>query len=298
MPCASSTMTSAANSRATDTISGSGVMSPSIEKTPSMTTSRPLASLLFLHLAAQVRGIVVLESLDVPERQPGPVDDAGVVLLVQVDGVPLAHETGDGAQVHLEAGRERDGGLLTHELGQPLFELHVEVERSVQEAAARATGPVAPDRVDRGLLDAGVVGQTEIVVGTHHHQTPARDDDLGILGGFDDPEKGVVAGLANASGLLVAVALLEDRSGPDRVHTGYPGAFAHHPPTFGKGNCGRILANFTKLCREAIRRAGTTPRSPADPPPAGRAPAGSGDGWWQPRRRPSRPPESLWPCRY
>ena len=61
MPCASSTMTPASYSRATATISGSGAMSPSIEKTPSTTTSRPARVAVVAHLAPQVGRVVVLE---------------------------------------------------------------------------------------------------------------------------------------------------------------------------------------------------------------------------------------------
>ena len=124
-------------------------MSPSIEKTPSTTISRPLASDVVLHLAAQIVDVVVAELADVAEGEPRAVDDAGVVLLVEVDRVALADEAGDHAEVHLEAGGEDERGVLSHELGQPLLELDVEVERAVQEAAAGAAGSVLPDRVDR-----------------------------------------------------------------------------------------------------------------------------------------------------
>ena len=55
---------------------------------------------------------------DVAEGEPRAIDDAGVVLLVEVDRVSLGDQAGDGAEIHLESGRERDGGLLAHELGQ------------------------------------------------------------------------------------------------------------------------------------------------------------------------------------
>ena len=87
---------------------------------------------------------------------------------------PLADETGDRAEVDLEAGREGDRGLLAHELGQPLLEPDVEVERAVQEPApARSRTRSFRIAVDRGLLDAGIVGQAEVVVGAHHDQAPA-----------------------------------------------------------------------------------------------------------------------------
>ena len=77
-------------------------------------------------------------------------------------------------EVHLEPGGEDDRRVLPHELGQPLLEPHVKVQRAVQEAAARASGAVLSDRVDRRLLDPRIVGQSEIVVRAEHQQAPAR----------------------------------------------------------------------------------------------------------------------------
>ena len=210
MPWASSTMTAASCVRAASTICGSGAMSPSIEKTPSTTISRPRAETSVLICLRKVRCVVVLELPDVAEREARAVDDARVVLLVEIDDVALADETGDRAQVHLEAGGEGDGRVLAHEVGEPLLEPHVDIEGAVQEPRAGAARSVFPDGGDRRLLHPGVVGQPEVVVRAEHDHPPAVADDLGILRGLDHAEEGVHPRLADAFRNLVAMAFLEE----------------------------------------------------------------------------------------
>src|SRR4030095_14294036 len=103
------------------------------------------------------------------------------------------------------------------------------------------------------------------------------DRDLGILRGLDDAEEGVVAGLTHAGGVLVPVALFEERSGTHRLRPGGPGDLAHgSPPERIAMLAARILANFTKPCPAASRRPGTSPRGPAGPGAAGGATEGPG----------------------
>src|SRR5437660_817002 len=83
------------------------------------------------------------------------------------------------------------------------------VPRPVQETAACATGPVLADGVEGGLLDSGVVGQSQVVVRAEHDHPAAADHDLRILGRIHDPEKRVDAGLPDAFGVLEPEALVE-----------------------------------------------------------------------------------------
>ena len=118
------------------------------------------------HLTLQVGGVVVAELAHLAEGEPRAVEDAGMVLLVEVDIIALADQTRDGAQVHLEAGGEDDRGFLSHELGQAALQLHVQIERSVEEPAAGAARAVPADGLHGGLFDPGVVCEAEVVLET------------------------------------------------------------------------------------------------------------------------------------
>ncbi len=71
------------------------------------------------------------ELAHVAEGEARAVDDAGVILLVEIDPVALADQAGNGSQIHLEARGKGHGGFLPHERGQALLELDVEVQRAV-----------------------------------------------------------------------------------------------------------------------------------------------------------------------
>ena len=128
------------------------------------------------------------ELADVAQPQPGAVDDAGVVLLVQVDHVAPLDQAGDRAQIDLEAGGEGDGRRLAHEVGELFFQLFVDDQRAVEEPAPAATGAEASDGLDGGFLDLGVVGQAQVVVAAEHDQRLSADSDLRVLGRFEGAE--------------------------------------------------------------------------------------------------------------
>src|SRR5439155_12637844 len=92
-----------------------------------------------VHEAAQVGSIVVRELLRDAEGEPRAVDDAGVVLFVEIDDVTPLDEARNGPQIDLETGRKRDCSFLSHETGELFLELDVDTERPVQEPASRAT---------------------------------------------------------------------------------------------------------------------------------------------------------------
>ena len=75
-----------------------------------------------------MRHVGVIESLGLAERQLGAVDDAGVIELVEVDGLVAAENPGDQAEVGAVAGGKDDARLLAKELGKGGFELFVQVE--------------------------------------------------------------------------------------------------------------------------------------------------------------------------
>ena len=74
------------------------------------------------HEAPQLGRIVVGKLADLRKGEAGAVDDAGVVLLVEIDGVTAIEQAGDGAQVHLEPGGEGHRRRLADEPRQLLLE--------------------------------------------------------------------------------------------------------------------------------------------------------------------------------
>ncbi len=136
---------------------------------------------------------------DLGERQARAVDDAGVVLLVEIHGVPAVKQAGDYAQIDLEPGGEGDGRRLADELGQLRLEGLVQVQGAVQKATARAASPIPVHGGDGRLLDLWMVGQPQVVVGPQHHQAAPAHHDLRLLGRLDGPE--VTVGVGSESGL-------------------------------------------------------------------------------------------------
>ena len=132
----------------------------------------------------QVDHVVVLVLEGLGKGQTGAVKDAGVVLAVADDEVALARQRRDDAQVGLEPGAEDQGGLAPHEAGQPLFEFHVEIQIAVEKAGSRAARAVFCQGLRGGLLDPGIAGQAEVVVGPDHDYLLLVDDDLGVLSGL------------------------------------------------------------------------------------------------------------------
>ena len=115
--CASSIIMMAPCRSAISTSAGSGAISPSIEKTPSV--MRSLRPGLSAKIAQNLTGggdVAVREDVDLGLGEPAAVDDAGVVQLV-----------GDNVVVRSEDGRDRAGvgreAGLKHNAGFHIFEL-------------------------------------------------------------------------------------------------------------------------------------------------------------------------------
>ncbi len=100
-----------------------------------------LHSLLWqtLEQVLKVFHVVVLIVELTGERQASAVNDAGMVAVVADDIVATAHHHGKHSSVYRESGREAEGVVFVHKLGKLFLQLHMQVERSVEEAASCAT---------------------------------------------------------------------------------------------------------------------------------------------------------------
>ena len=125
--------------------------------------------------------VLVAESFRLAEAQAGTVLEAGMVELVQVDGVAACDEGADRAEVRLVTRTEDEGRFFPGEVGQLFLEQIVNVKVAVQEAATGVAAAVSLQRLACRLEDAGVVGQPHVVIGADHHLPVAVDDDLGVV---------------------------------------------------------------------------------------------------------------------
>ena len=164
-----------------------------------------------LDLVLQISHVVVAELVVLAEAQAAAVDDARVIQAVEQGDVEAAEQAREDAEIDLEAGGKGQRGLALHEFGQAFLELHVEVERAVEQARAGATGAVHGQRRRGGGLDLRVAGEAEVVVGAQHHELAPLARHHRILGGGDGPVVHVhVRGARRAHPLRVFRALGED----------------------------------------------------------------------------------------
>src|SRR3989441_9249586 len=76
----------------------------------------PTDPVIVLQLALEVRGVAMLEFAYVAEGEARPVDDAGVVELVEIDRIPLADEARERPEIDLVPSGECHGGRLAPRL--------------------------------------------------------------------------------------------------------------------------------------------------------------------------------------
>ena len=98
------------------------------------------------------------------KRETTAIDDTGVVAIVADDIVVLAYYHCQHTLIDGEAGREAQAVVLADELGDFLFQLDVQVERSVEEAATGTTRTVFVECTLGSVDDALVASQTCIGV--------------------------------------------------------------------------------------------------------------------------------------
>src|SRR5581483_3213260 len=107
---------------------------------------------------------IVRKDTQLGAREPGRVDDRGVYELVEDDDVILIAQGADRADRGGVTGRERNGGLRVLEGGEGFIELVVRRERAADETGSARAGAVTFNGVDRGLLQARVIGEPKVIV--------------------------------------------------------------------------------------------------------------------------------------
>ena len=136
-------------------------------------------------LRLEVGQVAVLVAEPLRLREPDAVDDRRVVELVADDRVVGAEEHLEHAAVRVEARREEDRVVVAQERRHPALELEVQLLRAADEPHAReAVAPLVETAV-RGLDDARVVREPEVVVGAEVQHLAPGDLDLRGLRAVD-----------------------------------------------------------------------------------------------------------------
>ena len=85
----------------------------------------------------------------------------------------------------------------------------MELQSAVQKARAGAARSVTFGGADRGFDDFGVVGESEVVVGTHHHQALPLDRDFGCVAIRNRAKVGIEPRLHRAAVVFEPIALFQ-----------------------------------------------------------------------------------------
>ncbi len=88
-------------------------------------------------------------------------------------GLEAAFELG-GAYIAIASAEGRKSGEL-------LFQLDMNVECPIQESGPGASGAIFFDCLDRGVLDPGIGGESQVIVRSQHDGPVAVHHDLGVL---------------------------------------------------------------------------------------------------------------------
>ena len=217
-PWASSTIRRAPWREHSSQISRSGAMSPSIEKTPSTTTSTPppsdwARSSIFSSLSRRLWR----KRAQLRAREQAAVEDRGVVAGVDDHRVRGRENRAERREVGLVAGREHERGVGVHPFGDLPLELQVQRDRPVQEARAGEPGAVAVQSVLGAGHHALVAGQPEVVVGAEHDPLGALHLDHGHRRRGEDVEVGQHVGLAGGAQQLLALVAADLREDVHRM---------------------------------------------------------------------------------
>src|SRR4051812_28595980 len=112
--------------------------------------------------------VTVRIAMHFSEAEAGRVDERGVVEAIKKEMVAATGESGDGSEARLISRRENERCFFLEQLREPVLQLVVQIERAVQEAAARRATAVAVHRLRRRVEYAWMMREAEVVVRADH----------------------------------------------------------------------------------------------------------------------------------
>lgn len=144
----------------------------------------------FLQHALKVGHVVMFVFLGVGVGNEFAFHDGGMDALVVEEVVAAGDDVGDDAAVGEEAGGEEHDVVLAKEFSQFVLQLDMDVEGTVEERRAGATGAVLVNGTFGGFFQTRVVGESEIGIGTEHKNLTLTSlhVDFGVLFGSDGSE--------------------------------------------------------------------------------------------------------------
>ena len=123
--------------------------------------------------------MLVVEALGKGETTA--IHDGSVVTVVADDEIVLREELRDDTAVHGETCGEHQGFVLAYESCELFFQLHMDIQGSVEETGSGAAAAVFLQRLDAGVDDSFVSGESGVCVGTEHHNLVTVHGHLGSL---------------------------------------------------------------------------------------------------------------------
>jgi hypothetical protein len=148
-----------------------------------------LAGREVFHDAACGIDILVWEHFDRGATQAAAIDDARVVQLVGHDDVFFCEDRGHGAGIGRKSALKDHDGLDVLELGEPSFQLHVNLHGAGDCAHGARTRAKLSHRVQRGLAQPGMCGQSQIVVRRQIHDGLVVERRMGALFALENAQR-------------------------------------------------------------------------------------------------------------
>ena len=125
--------------------------------------------------------IVVLVLQAVGEAIANAVHDAGVVAVVTDNVVVAVGQHTQHTAIYGETGRKTHGLILTHEFGQLLLQLHMQIQRSVEETGTCTTATVLFHGFDSSLNNALIARQSRVGIRAEHQHAMTFHNDFSTL---------------------------------------------------------------------------------------------------------------------
>ena len=142
----------------------------------------------FLEHTLEILHVVVLVVQLLGKGETASIDNRSMVAIVANHEVVLAQQSRDDALIYGETCREAEAIVLTDVFGNLLFELNVQVERSVEETASGTTRAILVECSLSCIDDTLVASQTRIGIRAEHQHLVTTHLNLRSLLSFNSAE--------------------------------------------------------------------------------------------------------------